>query len=66
MSMQENGKLINVKVRNDKFKTTLTPSNWALTNLPTGVTMGTITRLTDTTSTITLSGNFNSSLHSII
>ena len=53
----ENGEVITVTLTNDVFESTLTPANWTVTNLPTGVTVGAIARVSDTQATITLSGN---------
>ena len=53
----ENGEVITVTLSNDQFVTTLTPANWTLTNLPDGVSKGTITRVDATHASISLSGN---------
>jgi len=49
--------LITVTLSEDTFVETLTQNNWAVTNLPTGVTKGTVTRTGDTTATIALVGD---------
>jgi len=53
----ENGGLITVTLSNRNFASTLNSSNWSVTNLPTGVSKGTITRTSNTTATIALIGN---------
>ena len=53
----ENGVLVSVKLVGGTFATVLNPANWSLVNLPVGVTMGTITRLTLDSATIQLVGN---------
>lgn len=53
----EDGEIITVSISNDILVTTLTDTNWVVTNLPEGVTIGSITRVDDNTVEITLSGN---------
>ena len=53
----ENGKIIEVKLRGDVFDTTLTTSNWTTSTLPPGVSVGSVLRINDTTANIVLSGN---------
>ncbi|HTE26840.1 carbohydrate-binding protein [Flavitalea sp.] len=54
---QENGKVIEVKLSGDKFKTTLNVANWISSGLPQGVSIGNLLRMNDTTVNIVLSGN---------
>ncbi|OVE77836.1 hypothetical protein BVX99_01545, partial [bacterium F16] len=53
----EDGEIISVTLTGGEFVASLTPVNWTVSNLPSGVTKGTITRTGDTTATIALSGN---------
>jgi trimeric autotransporter adhesin len=53
----ENGNVIRIQLFDDVFEASLTPSNWTVNNLPTGVTMGSLTRLGDTAASIALVGN---------
>ncbi len=53
----ENGQVVTVQVNHGTFATSLTPSNWTISNLPTGVTAGSPVRISPTQATITLSGN---------
>lgn len=53
---REDGKLITVALTSGKFADTLTPAGWTLKNLPSGVTKGKVTRISDTKATIALSG----------
>ena len=53
----ENGEIINVTVSDDAFNASINASGFTLSNLPTGVTRGTVTRTGDHTATIALSGN---------
>jgi endonuclease/exonuclease/phosphatase family metal-dependent hydrolase len=53
----ENGKTITVSLLNAQFVTTLHASNWTLSNLPDGVTKGSVVRNGTTQATITLQGN---------
>lgn len=53
----EDGKVITVTLTGGTFANTLTPANWTVTNLPAGVTKGTVTRTDATHAAITLSGN---------
>lgn len=43
----ENGTIIYVLTRNDKFKSTLAVSNWEIENLPAGVSLGSVQRVND-------------------
>lgn len=52
----ENTEIITVTVDQDQFVVSLTPVNWAVNNLPDGVTAGNPVRTSSTTATITLSG----------
>lgn len=56
----EDGEVITVSVLNDEFAATLTASNWLISNLPAGVSVGAVNRINDTAATITLSGNATS------
>ncbi len=53
----ENGSVVTVNLTNDTFVDPLTPANWTVTNLPAGVSVGSIDRINATQVTITLSGN---------
>ncbi|HEX2845767.1 MAG TPA: carbohydrate-binding protein [Chitinophagaceae bacterium] len=53
----ENGKVIEVKLHGDLFKTTLTPAGWVHSTLPQGISLNSISRINDTTVHLTLSGN---------
>ena len=53
----EHGEVITVSISGGTFAETLTPSNWVLTNLPTGVSLGNVNRVNSTTVELTLSGN---------
>ncbi|MCA0447187.1 MAG: T9SS type A sorting domain-containing protein [Bacteroidetes bacterium] len=53
----EDASVITVNLTNDTFEPSLTTGNWAVTNLPAGVTKGALNRVSDTQATITLSGN---------
>ena len=53
----ENGEIITVTLTGGTFASTLTADNWTITNLPTGVSKGAVTRINATTVTIALSGN---------
>ena len=54
---EEDGKTITVTVHNDKFTANISNVNWTITNLPTGVSVGSIVQSNDTVVVITLSGN---------
>lgn len=54
---QEDGKVIEVKLRGDSFATTLNAANWTTSSLPPGVAIGNLLRINDTTANIVLSGN---------
>jgi beta-glucanase (GH16 family) len=54
---QEDGKHIIVTVSYNDFTENLTPGNWNFSNLPEGVTVGTISRVDRDTVILTLSGN---------
>ncbi|MFN8208627.1 MAG: hypothetical protein U0T82_14650 [Bacteroidales bacterium] len=53
----ESGKTITVTLTGGTFTATLSPANWGISGQPSGVTIGSIQRLTATTARITLSGN---------
>lgn len=53
----EDGEVITVNMTNDVFANPLVPENWTVSNLPAGVTVGAVSRVSDTEATITLSGN---------
>ena len=53
----EDGEVISVLLSGGQFADTLTPANWAVENLPGGVSKGAVARVDDTHVTITLSGN---------
>ena len=55
----EDGEIISVTLTGGTFVETLTPADWVLTNLPHGVTKGTVTRTGSTSATVALSGNRN-------
>ena len=54
---EENGEKITVTLTGGEFVNPLTKSNWTVSNLPTGVTLGSLNRVSDTVVEITLSGN---------
>lgn len=54
---QENGKVIEVKLSGDTFKTTLNPSHWITSSLPPGVSVGNVLQVNDSIANIVLSGN---------
>ena len=53
----EDGEKITVTLTGGEFASSLTDSNWTVSNLPTGVTLGSLNRVSDTKVEITLSGN---------
>ena len=53
----ENGEIITVTLTGGQFAASLTPASWTVSNLPSGVTPGSFTRIDDHTVTITLSGS---------
>ncbi len=53
----EDGEEITVTISNGEFADSITPANWTVTNLPSGVSKGSVSRVDDTTVKITLSGN---------
>ena len=53
----ENGEIISVKLTGGTFVDPINDNNWALINLPGGVSKGTITRVNADSATIPLSGN---------
>lgn len=53
---QENGTTLTARLYGATFDSTLSATNWQA-NLPAGVTIGSISRLNDTTAQLTLSGN---------
>ena len=53
----ENGEIIYITLENDTFVNVLNSSNWTVSNLPTGVSVGSISRTDDYHAQILLSGN---------
>jgi hypothetical protein len=53
----ENGEVITLTVTDDVFNATINASGFTLSNLPVGVTRGTVNRTGDHTATVLLSGN---------
>lgn len=53
----ENGATIDVQLFNNQFASSLNSSNWSLSGLPAGVTLGSVSRISDTLARLTLSGN---------
>lgn len=53
----EDGEIITVNLIGGTFASTINQNNWDIANMPTGVSIGSITRTNDTTLSITLSGN---------
>ncbi len=53
----ENGARIDVTLVNDYFQSTLNSANWSMSNLPEGVTIGSVTRIDNTHAYVLLSGN---------
>ncbi len=53
----ENNEIINIVLASDTFVATLNAANWTITNQPQGVSIGSVSRVNDTTATLTLSGN---------
>jgi hypothetical protein len=53
----EDGKVITVKVSNDTFHDMLSIDNWTLNNLPEGVSLGSVTRVDESTVELVLAGN---------
>ena len=53
----ENGEVITVTLIGGTYASSLTGGNWTVTNLPTGVSAGSPVRESETSATITLSGN---------
>lgn len=53
----ENGAVIVAKLKGDSFKSTLNPAHWTSSNLPPGVTIGSVTKINDSTANVVLSGN---------
>lgn len=53
----ESGKTIDVNLFNNQFASSLTGSAWSITGLPVGVTLGSVTRISNTQARLTLSGN---------
>ncbi|SEW53470.1 carbohydrate-binding protein [Chitinophaga arvensicola] len=53
----ENGAILTAKVNGGAWRSTLTASNWVTSNLPPGVTIGSVQRVNDSIARITLSGN---------
>jgi hypothetical protein len=53
----EDGEVITVNLSNDTFVNTINIANWSSSNLPTGVSLGSLNRVNSTTVEITLTGN---------
>ncbi|WP_343670810.1 carbohydrate-binding protein [Chitinophaga sp.] len=53
----EDGAVLTATVKGGTLVPVLTPANWSALNLPPGVTISSVQRLSDTTASITLSGN---------
>jgi hypothetical protein len=53
----EDGEVVTVSLTGGTFAATINQSNWDFANIPTGVSIGSITRTNDTTLSIALSGN---------
>ncbi len=53
----ENGEVISVTLSGGQFAASLTPASWTVTNLPAGVSKGSVSRTGNTTVQIALSGN---------
>ncbi|MCX6180336.1 MAG: carbohydrate-binding protein [Bacteroidetes bacterium] len=53
----ENGKSFTVKLTNDQFVANLTKTNWTVSNLPAGVSVASVNRISATEATITLTGS---------
>ncbi|MBL7112672.1 MAG: glycoside hydrolase family 16 protein [Bacteroidales bacterium] len=53
----EDGAIIRVYLSGDMFTETLNASNWSFNNLPAGVTVGTLTRVSNTEAELVLAGN---------
>lgn len=53
----EDGKIIEVKLHGDVFKSSLNLANWTASTLPPGVSIGNLLRVNDTVAHIVLSGN---------
>jgi len=53
----EDGEEITLTLSGTTFAATLNAANFSITNQPTGVTIGSVTRVNDQTATLTLSGN---------
>lgn len=53
----ENNEIITVVLSSDTFVASLNSANWTITNQPEGVSIGSVTRINDTTATLSLSGN---------
>ena len=56
----EDGKIISVTLENAVFAASITAGNWSVSNLPSGVSVGSFSRVSDTQVDIVLSGNRNS------
>jgi beta-glucanase (GH16 family) len=53
----ENGTIVQVKLHGDTFSPTLNQANWFTSALPTGVSIGSLLRMNDTTAHLVLAGN---------
>ncbi len=58
---EEDGKIIEISLFNDTFITPLNIADWEIKNLPEGVSLGSISRINDTTAHLTLSGSSSDS-----
>jgi beta-glucanase (GH16 family) len=56
----EDGEVITVNLSSDTFVASLNPANWTFSNLPEGVTISEINRISDTRVNLVLSGNATS------
>jgi len=57
----EAGELITVVINGGTFASSLNGANWTVSNLPAGVSKGTVTRISDYVATVALSGNASGS-----
>lgn len=57
---EEDGEILTVNITDGTFAATLTLANWTAENLPDGVTLGSVTKISDTSVAVKLSGNSSS------
>lgn len=57
VEQNEDGAEINIELHRSYFEASLDVNNWTAYNLPEGVSIGSVTRDTDSTATVTLEGN---------